>query len=145
MQLLSFLFFLAVEVELPDKSGKAKDSKSHRFNPMSTVHTLRLSMTRLNTFQMSAEPVILFPFLFFFLPPSLPSIPALHTPCHSSADGRSDTWTMQCNQRDSWPPSRGELLQNAHAHTHIQQQPCVQAYTVENLHITAHTFVHKLT
>ena len=86
-------------------------------------------MTRLNMFQMSAEPVILFPLLlfFFFLKPSLPSIPPLHTPCHSSADGRSDTWRMLGNQRDSWLPSRGELLHML-THMYILQRTCVQAY-----------------
>lgn len=66
-------------------------------------------------------------YYFFFLNPSLPSIPPLHTPCHSSADGRSDTWRMLGNQRDSWLPSRGELLHML-THMYILQGPCVQAY-----------------
>lgn len=58
-------------------------------------------------------------FLSFFLTPplSLPLFPrhsSVHTPCHSSADGRSDTWRMLGNRRDSWLSSTGALPQNIH-------------------------------
>lgn len=108
-----FLFFC-----FRRSSWKVKDSKSCTFNPEHESHSAALDDPSEHVPEVCRTSYSVSSLFLHSPPPSLPSAPPLHTPCHSSADGWwSDTWRMLGNQRDSWLPSRGALLQNTHTHS----------------------------